>query len=248
MRFDTGVLYQPTSGRLLADRAVTVLQSLASRYGAVFRPRRPAASLRIVHGGDGIADGVVDVDTGELTLRARHVVITAGPWAPALVSGLFDLPQLTVTQEQPRIFAPRSDGAQWPSFVHWRQAADLVGAGYGVFEEHRGVKVGLHRTGKVVDPDERDFQPEPKADAALLLYVADWLPGLDPNRSTPISCLYDTTPRDTFVIDRVGPITVAVGFCGQGFKFAPLVGQYVTDLVTIGSPAPLKYRLVAHAS
>jgi sarcosine oxidase len=212
------------------------LQSLASRYGAVFRPRIPATALRIVQNGDGIGDSVVEVDTEDLTIRARQVVITAGPWALALLSGLFKLPPLTVTQEQPRFFALRSDDAQWPSFLHWRNGRDLVGAGYGVFEEHSGVKVGLHRTGPVVDPDERDFQPEPKADAALLHYVAHWLPGLDANRSTPISCLYDTTPRDTFVIDRVGPITVAIGFCGQGFKFAPLVGRYVADLVTGASP------------
>ncbi|TDO56884.1 sarcosine oxidase [Kribbella sp. VKM Ac-2571] len=218
-RFETAVLYQPGSGRLYADRTVHALQVVAGRLGAEFRVQSPVRALRAHH-------GFVELDVPGGAVRARHVVLATGPWTPKLADGLVSLPPFTVTQEQPRFFTPRSDELEWPSFVHHGPTS------YGLYEPGSGVKVGLHATGPEVDPDERDFQPEPERDSALLRYVEQWYPGLDPHRSAAISCLYDSTPTSDFVIDRAGPVTVAAGFSGQGFKFVPLVGAFVRDLVT----------------
>jgi sarcosine oxidase len=229
MRFEARVLYQPGSGRLYADRTVSALQRVAD---AEFREQSPVKALRL-------HNGLVELDVPGGAVRARQVVVTAGAWAPKLLTGLVPLPPFTVTQEQPRFFEPVAD-FDWPSFVHGRKAS------YGLFEPGSGVKVGLHGTGPEVDPDTRDFAVEPERDAQLLRYVEDWFPGLDTSRSTAISCLYDNTPTDSFVIDRVGPITVAVGFCGQGFKFVPLVGEYMRDLVIGEAVVPSRFRLTSH--
>jgi sarcosine oxidase len=233
-RFESEVLYQPGSGRLYADRAVHALQEVAGRLGVEFRVQSPVRALR-VH------DGLVEVDVPGGAVRAAQVVVTAGPWAPKLLGGLVTLPPFRVTQEQPRFFAPVSDELEWPSFVHWGPDS------YGLFEPGSGVKVGLHSSGPVVDPDTRDFTPEPERDADLLRYVEEWYPGLDTGRTTAISCLYDTTPSNNFVIDRAGPITVAAGFCGQGFKFVPLVGAFVRDLVLGTASVPARFSLAGHA-
>jgi len=234
-RFETPVLYQPGSGRLYADRTVKALQTVAARLGAEFRVQSPVQALRD-------HDGLVELDVPGGAVRARHVVVTAGSWAPKLLTGLVPLPAFTVTQEQPRFFAPVSDDLDWPSFVHSGPFS------YGLYEPGSGVKVGLHSTGPVVDPDTRDFAVEPERDAKLLRYVEDWFPGLDAGKSTAISCLYDNTPSDNFVIDRAGPITVAVGFCGQGFKFVPLIGTFVRDLVLGEATVPSRFRLASHAA
>ncbi|MGW7680403.1 FAD-dependent oxidoreductase [Kribbella sp. NPDC054772] len=228
-RFETPVLYQPRSGRLYADRTVHALQVLAARRGVDFRVQSPVRALR-TH------NGFVELDVPGGAVRAQHVVVTAGPWSPKLLGGLVPLPPFTVTQEQPRFFAPVSAELEWPSFVHSGPNA------YGLFEPGSGVKVGLHASGPEVDPDTRDFRTEPQRDAELLRYVEQWYPGLDTDRSTAISCLYDNTPTSNFVIDRAGPITVAAGFSGQGFKFVPLVGALVRDLVTGGADAPARFR------
>jgi sarcosine oxidase len=228
-RFETPVLYQPGSGRLYADRAVHALQVVAGRLGAEFRVQSPVRALRPY-------DGLVELDVPGGAVRAHHVVLTAGPWTPRLADGLVPLPSFKVTQEQPRFFAPRSAELDWPSFVHHGPMS------YGLYEPGSGVKVGLHATGPEVDPDSRDFRPEPERDAALLRYVEEWYPGLDPSRSTAISCLYDSTPTSDFVIDRAGPVTVAAGFSGQGFKFVPLVGAFVRDLVIGAAKAPDRFR------
>ncbi|MEV0287770.1 MULTISPECIES: FAD-dependent oxidoreductase [unclassified Kribbella] len=227
MRFETPVLYQPGSGRLYADRTVSALQRVAN---AEFRELSPVRALRVQ--GD-----VVELDVPDGAVQARQVVVTAGAWAPKLLTGLVPLPPFRVTQEQPRFFEPVAD-FDWPSFVHRGR--------YGLFEPGSGVKVGLHATGPEVDPDQRDFGAEPERDKQLVRYVEEWFPGLDLTRSTAISCLYDNTPTDNFVIDRVGPITVAAGFCGQGFKFVPLVGEFVRGLVTGEASVPSRFRLSSH--
>ena len=228
-RFETPVLFQPGSGRLYAERALHALQVVAGRAGVEFRVQSPVRALRT-------RDGLVELDVPGGAVRAQHVVVAAGPWTPRLVDGLVQLPPFTVTQEQPRFFAPLSDELVWPSFVHHGPTS------YGLYEPGSGVKVGLHATGPVVDPDTRDFQPDPVRDAELLRYVEEWYPGLDPTRSTAISCLYDNTPTSDFVIDRAGPVTVAAGFSGQGFKFVPLVGVLVRELVTGGADTPARFR------
>ncbi|MGW1339709.1 FAD-dependent oxidoreductase [Kribbella sp. NPDC002412] len=232
MRFETPVLFQPGSGRLYADRTVRALQRVAA---AEFRELSPVQAMRIE--GD-----VVELDVPGGAVQARQVVVTAGAWAPKLLTGLVPLPPFQVTQEQPRFFEPVSGDSDWPSFVHWGPDA------YGLFEAGSGVKVGLHSSGVVVDPDTRDFEVEPERDKRLVRYVEEWFPGLDTTRSTAIRCLYDNTPTDSFVIDRVGPITVAAGFCGQGFKFVPLVGEFVRGLVTGEASVPSRFRLSSHVA
>ena len=110
------------------------------------------------------------------------------------------------------------------------------------------MKVGLHAGGAVVDPDHRDFLPEPRRDEVLRSYVRAWFPGLDPDRSTAISCVYDNTDNGDFVIDRVGPITVAAGFNGEGFKFVPWVGRLLCDLATGAAEPRAIFTLARHRS
>lgn len=248
MRFESKVLFQPGAGRLHADYAVETLQKEASRLGADLRPHTPMNGMRVLDRGDGFGDGLVEIDTPGGALRARQVVVTVGPWASSLLDGLVALPELTITQEQPRFFEAVSAELEWPSFVHWRRGQGRLGAAesYGLSEPGMGIKVGLHATGPVVDPDSRDFEIEPQADRELIHYVDEWFPGLDSHASRAISCLYDNTPSDDFVIDRVGPISVATGFCGQGFKFVPLIAEFLRDLVTGDGSAPARYGLPAH--
>ncbi|MFI5712109.1 FAD-dependent oxidoreductase [Kribbella sp. NPDC051620] len=232
MRFDGRVLYQPGSGRALAAQALAAIRESAVALGVEFRDGCAAHVVRVV--GDG-----VEVETGAGVVRAGQLVVTAGPWTGRVLDGVVEVPAIVASQEQPRFFAALDESVEWPVFVHRRAATPA----YGVFEEGRGVKVGLHATGPVISLDERDFEVEPTRDAALIGYVREWFPGVDVARSEAISCLYDNTVRGDFVIDRRGPISVAAGFHGEGFKFVPLVARYLTDLVTGAGSVPSVFRL-----
>jgi sarcosine oxidase len=96
------------------------------------------------------------------------------------------------------------------------------------------VKVGFHGVGPQVDPDRRDFLPRAAQLAALQEYVHTWLPGLEASDPVPISCTYTTTPDSIFVLDRQGPIVVAAGFSGHGFKFVLAIGRVLADLAIDG--------------
>lgn len=233
MRFAGRVLHHPAAGRVHADRAVTTLRTLAARIGTVFRHETPVTGIA-VHGDR------VEVRTDDHTYRARVAVVTAGAWTATLLKGVVTLPELTVTQEQPAHFAPAGD-TEWPSFLHYGQP-DV----YGLYTPGEGVKVGEHGTGPVVDPDHRDFQPEPGRLRALRDYVRDWLPGLDPDACEPVSCTYTSTRDHDFILDRAGPIVVGAGFSGHGFKFVPAIGRLLADLaLDTGRPDPRFTALTA---
>ena len=232
MRFSSEVLYQPGSGRAMAEQALTAIRSSARSLGVEFRSQCAATGVRVA--GDG-----VEVETVAGVVRGRQLVVTAGPWTARVLGGAVEVPAISASQEQPRFFAPVDASAQWPVFVDRRAGVPA----YGVFEEGRGVKVGLHANGPRISLDERDFQVEPGRDAELIAYVREWFPGLDVTRSEAISCLYDNTERGDFIIDRRGPISVAAGFHGEGFKFVPLVARYLRDLVTGSGAAPEVFRL-----
>jgi sarcosine oxidase len=110
------------------------------------------------------------------------------------------------------------------------------------------VKVGFHGVGAVVHPDRRDHLPEPGQLAQLQEYVRRWLPGLDAESPDPVSCTYTSTPTGEFVLDRIGPVVVAAGFSGHGFKSATAIGRVLADLA-IGAPAnAAPFGLAAHAT
>ncbi|MBK5289439.1 MAG: FAD-dependent oxidoreductase, partial [Acidimicrobiia bacterium] len=102
--------------------------------------------------------------------------------------------------------------------------------------------VAEHHTGPEVDADTRNGLVDAWDRQRLCAYAEEWLPGVDPNPTTETTCLYTTTPTEDFLLDRVGPVVVASPCSGHGFKFAPLVGRIIADLVE-GSDGPERFRL-----
>ena len=232
--FEGHVLTHASAGRIRSERTIEVLLTLAERTGLV--------DLRFdtrVTGLEDHGDDVTVALSDGSAVRTASVVAAVGSWAPTLVGGLLagrgaGLPAIRVTQEQPAHFPSHLPDAAWPSFVHWADGDDV----YGLLTPGEGVKVGFHGTGPVVEPDHRDFVPVPAEAERLQAYVARYVPGVDATKPTFISCLYDNSPDEDFVIDRVGPLTVATGFSGHGFKFAPLLGEMLADLAMGGVPHP----------
>lgn len=245
LRFDDKVLFHPNSGRLHADRSVEALQQVAADRGAEVRHGSAVTRIEVLD------EDRVRVTTHAEQWTARRVVVAAGAWAADLVGDLVPLPPIRVTQEQPAHFLPHDPAVEWPSFTHLPEPSQPghsdFGGVYGLSSGAEGVKIGFHGTGPEVHPDRRDFLPELGQLAALREYVRHWLPGVDPDATTPISCTYATTPDSNFVIDRVGPVVVGAGFSGHGFKFVPAVGRLLADL-TVGRQAPSLFSFRHHSN
>lgn len=241
MRFPGPVLFEPaTAGRVDADTAVTALQGAAAGHGAVVRHHRRVTAVEV----DG--DGVLVRSAAGAEVRARTAVVAAGAWTADVLPGV-SLPPLRVTQEQPAHFRPLDPAAAWPAFTADPDPAEGWPSGvYGLATPGEGVKVGFHGTGREVHPDRRLDGPEPGQLAQLQEYVRRWLPGLDASAPEPISCTYTSTPTGEFVLDRIGPVVVAAGFSGHGFKSAPAIGRVLADLA-LGAPARADaFALAAH--
>ena len=92
----------------------------------------------------------------------------------------------------------------------------------------------LDRTGPEVESEDEDRSVEAEGVERLRAYVAGILPGLGDKVSESVSCRYTLTPDEDFIIDRhpQHPQVIIASPCsGHGFKFCPVVGEILADLV-----------------
>ena len=248
LRFEEHVLFSPGGGWLHAAEAIDALLAAAQAAGAELRFGVRVTDIE--EDGDGVS-----VTASDGVHRADRVVVAAGSWTPVLLRPWLSehgakLPTVTVTEEQPAHFpllpGPTDTERSWPSFVHHPTDAAVADA-YGLLTPGEGVKVGFHGVGPEVDPDDRDRRIDPSRLEQLQRYVAAWVPGVDSTRPEGISCLYDSTEQEDFVLDRVGPVVVATGFSGHGFKFGPALGDILARLALHGEEAAPRFQLAVAA-
>ncbi len=167
------------------------------------------------------------------TLSVDRVVVAAGAWTPILLPWLEDTLKPVA---QPIIHYEVEDPSHWQSPVFPPFAADTSGSGwYGFPSLQDGrLKLGHHGNGRVVDPDSRGEVSEEHLDHARS-FLRSSLPKLSdvPVVGTRV-CLYcDTFDGDLWIgedPERSGLI-VAAGGSGHGFKFTPMIGKIVGDVL-----------------
>jgi monomeric sarcosine oxidase len=225
IRFTGPVMHDPSGGVLDPEASMAAMVRLAAEEGAEIAYETPVRGLE--PGDDGVR-----FEAGGETWQAETLVVAAGGWTGPLLGGLVPLPPLTVTQQQVFYFDRREAGP-WPTIVHGSapESLDMFALPEGPL-----LKVGEHMNGTVTTADDRDFTVDPEARERVLAYVREWLPGLDPALRSETTCLYTWAPDEDFILDRSGPIVVCSPCSGHGAKFAPLVGELVTDLVEGGAP------------
>jgi glycine/D-amino acid oxidase-like deaminating enzyme len=159
--------------------------------------------------------------------------VAAGAWTPVL------LPHLAALLEpvgQPVFHFQPADAAlfSWPRMVTW--TGDVKATGwYGFAASSQGVvKIANHGAGVAVDPRNPRQVPE-GAEQRFRAFLRDALPALaDAPLADQRLCLYCDTPDGDFLIDRdpARPgLVVATGGSGHAFKFAPVLGGIIADVV-----------------
>ncbi|MEX2316521.1 MAG: N-methyl-L-tryptophan oxidase [Pirellulales bacterium] len=114
----------------------------------------------------------------------------------------------------------------------------------------RGVKVGEHSGGRVVDdPLTVDRSIDPREQAAIEQFLAGHLPDVSNRVAGHAVCLYTMSPDEHFIVDRHpahANVVFAAGLSGHGFKFAPVLGRVLADLALTGStPLPIGFLSLA---
>ncbi len=100
-----------------------------------------------------------------------------------------------------------------------------------------GVKVALHGSDETGTPESIDRNIRPDDEQRIRQRLATTIPALNGRIVRAETCLYTMTPDEHFVIGahpQHPAITLALGFSGHGFKFAPVIGELIGQLVTEG--------------
>ena len=245
------VLFHEDCGVLDPDRAIAAMLRLAAAKGADIRFGTPAAGLEA--GGDGAI-----VRTGGESFTAPVAVVAAGAWIAPLMTGLAQLPPLTVTQQQVFHFAPRQQagspagqaaGHPWPVFIVQDEADNCYGLPGGRDGGVPGaIKIGEHSPGTVTTAAGRDFRVDPASRGRVKDFVTRRVPGLDARPVNELTCLYTWTDNEDFILDRPGggPFVIASPCSGHGAKFAPLLGEIIAGLAAGEPAADRRFTLAAH--
>jgi sarcosine oxidase len=216
-RPDEPALFHPEGGITRADRAHAVFLARARANGVDVREHTRVTTLRPDH-------DAVEVATENGVLRAGAVVVAAGAWARELLEPLgIDL-SVTVTRETTSYFA-LEHAAELPSLIDGTSR----GIAYALAAPGVGLKAGLHHAGDEADPN-RPGEPDRSLVEAAAEWVAERYPrvGREPLRAE--TCLYTSTPDESFVLERHDRVIVGSACSGHGFKFAPVVGAELARL------------------
>ena len=222
----TAALFEPGAGVVSPEGAVRAQLRTAASHGAELRHDDPVLSWSATAGG-------VRVTTGRATYDAGSLVLAPGRWAPELLADL-DLP-LRVERRVMHWFDP-VDGLEdyrpgrFPVWIWDRDDGTVPYGVPAVGASSGGVKSSVHFS--TVRPAAEWTAPQ----VAELL--APLLPGLGDRHLRAVDCSYTLTPDEHFVVGRhpaYDHVLVACGFSGHGFKFTPVIGEALAQLVVDGT-------------
>lgn len=219
------VLYEHEAGYLRVDQCVRAHQRVAHEYGGSMRTNE-----RVLRWSSDGKEAVVITTSGEY--RARHLVLSCGAWT----GGVTDcLPRLRVLRKTVTWF-PCANAADWPVFYIENSDGRAF---YGLPGLDRAsIKIAEHTGGDSVSaPDDlsRDIRDDDITGLADFMTTSLELGPVPPMRSSV--CMYTLTTDGHFVVDRCPGhenVVIAAGFSGHGFKFTPVIGAAIADLVQSG--------------
>jgi monomeric sarcosine oxidase len=224
-----GGFFDPHGGVLLASKSLDSLASRARARGVKILEKQ-VISIRDKSGLK------IETSDGE-TIRTRKLVVTIGPWSNDLLRDT--LTRITPTRQQLVYLKPSRDLARFrPSscpvfFTDHHYGLPAVGID--------GVKISNKELIDPVDPETAERSVDQEQIEQCRAACREFVPGLADGEVVRTKvCLYDMTKNSDFVIDKDPEnqdIVYGYGFSGHGFKFAPLVGKLLAELVLDREPS-----------
>ncbi len=221
--------YDPQMGFLLVESCIRAHVDSARNLGATILENEPVLSIDYGQ--------TIRLKTHRSVYEAAYVVVCAGSWTGKFLSEL-NLPLVVKrkTLSWMKVNTPEDFAVgRFPIFLTDTPAGLLYG--FPLFG-HPGLKIANHHAaGPPVHPDtvDREFCDEDANDVRE--FTARHLPAVTSIVLDGKVCLYTMTPDEHFLIDlhpQHRNVVIAGGFSGHGFKFAPVVGEIVADLITAG--------------
>ena len=265
---DTVGAFEKVASYLHVERCVEAMLSAAENRGAQLRFQtqvvgchRTADCLELtcqrhpVHG-DHLPEMLPagEVSPALEKLRARHLVITGGPWSHRLfpllslpVPAELDLSILAKFQHwflpnNPESAAAKGASADMPTYL----VETPQGCFYGFPQvESGGWKVAEHSGGTQVAYPQQLNAETVQADLTGVQNFAERFLRLGQLQCLRTSqCYYTMSPDEHFVVDSHpldARIAYALGMSGHGFKFAPVIGTALINILAGENPAEFDF-------
>ena len=217
----------PVGGYIESGALVARLAREAAQQGILIRTGTDAREI--------LSEGerVLGIATESERLFADVVLVAQGALSPSLVPWLVDL--ITPVGQPVFLFAP-VDASKYQQPHFWPWAIDIKKTGfYGFPATSDGlVKVANHGPGQPIFSDTPRVVA-PHYEALFRSFLSEVLPDLaSANVARTRLCLYADTPDGDFLIDQhpdYENLFVATGDSGHGFKFAPVLGPLIADVM-----------------
>ncbi len=232
-------IFEPSAGWLDVGAAIETAQRFSRHAGATLLTDSPV--LDVANQGSHFV-----LTTAEGQITSQKVIVTAGAWSSQLLARL-GLP-LNVERKVLLWVDPLEPGRFAPGALPIFAFAERFFYGFPNIGGH-GVKMAIHwEKGQTVDDPTIPVPPASLADVEPVLEMASrYLPSLAGPLPAALervralkTCLYTMSPDEHFIIDRHPKwqnLVFATGFSGHGFKFAPVIGEALADLIMFGRSA-----------
>jgi sarcosine oxidase len=224
-------LFQRQAGTVIADVGMEALLDAAEKAGVTYVA--PERVVRIQPG------TTLAIHTERHRFEAKQVVVAAGPWTRDLLGDLGLVLPLAPAVAQVT-FLNASSLIDRPGIAEWR--ADGETGIYGHPVPGIGYKIAFDAGAAGWHPDIEQWEPDLAEERAILGWLAQRMPSVEPKVSRSQRHPWTMTPDVDFIIDRWGQLVVACGCSGHAFKFGPALGRLVADIVE-GGKAPDMTRL-----
>lgn len=238
-------VFEPDAGFVSPEKTIQLYTKLAIENGAKIGNHEKVLDWK--------KEGShIKVTTDKNIYHSDKLIITSGAWTGKMIPNLHKT--IKVTRQFIAWIKPKN-GKDFSlgNFPCWMIADELKSGLYYGFpmlpEKDFGTPVGLklarHYPATVTDPDKvnRETTEEDKAD---VLYVLNkYFPGVFNGFVATKTCLYANSPDENFIIDYLPgydkQVAVACGFSGHGFKFVPVIGEIMADLMEGNTKFPIEF-------
>ncbi|MBI3859648.1 MAG: N-methyl-L-tryptophan oxidase [Thaumarchaeota archaeon] len=221
-------VFEERAGILFPEECVSTFVGEAKLLGCDFKFEEQVSGWR------GRKEGI-EIRTEKETYSANKLVFCSGAWTGPLIPGVVPL---ECERQVPMWFDakgdPRFGAERMPIFVAEEADARTF---YGIPDVGQGVKAAMHHGGKMVAPETVDREVTEDDVRPVREFISRKLSGLNPEPISSTTCLYTNTPDSNFVVDFHPDderVMIVSACSGHGFKFAPVLGEVVSDLLTVG--------------
>jgi sarcosine oxidase len=226
--------YERQAGYLRPEECILQHLRGASERGATLHFDEPVLSWSASIRGEGVA-----VQTNKQTYRARSLVLSVGPWLAELAQAA-SMP-VAVTRHvmfwlKPLRQTSTFDKKVFPIFL-WKPEEGPLFYGFPRLSDESFPKIAIHSGMDKCSPSSIDRAIRPSDETAIRTAIRDRIPALNGDVTHATTCMYTMTQDEHFILDRhpdYPQVVVAGGFSGHGFKFSSVVGEILSQLVTVG--------------